>query len=380
MNLFSLGSWTWLWETINGLFLVISSLLYRLIGILYQVFDAVAKASLFSEDIFNEFTSRIYVIVGIAMLFIFAYNIILMIINPDDKKSTGAATKLVKETIISLVLVILLPTIFRYMTTFQNNILDSNIIGKIILVGDTGTAGTTGCDTDDYDCHCNFTSYGLDKYTERGTVLFFWSKNSNTNKDLTTQLSNACVNYKGLSDSVKGAYSIAPILMQAFYRPVNFTFEQCEDYLQGDTSLIPDATDQSVCVNYFYDVAASRYTGNIAPFVNDAFLRNIVSDSSKGNLEFDWLFAVLAGALAVWMFLCYAMEIGVRVAKLGVLQIISPIPVMMRIIPSQKDGMFNKWYKQLLNTYLDVFIRLMIIYFALFAVSLVPDVIDNLFM
>ena len=104
MNLVTFGSWTWLWETLNGLFLVICNLIYMLISLLYQVFNAVAKVNLFSDEVFKDITSRIYVVMGIAMLFIFAYNIILMIINPEDKKSTGSTAKVVKETVISLVL------------------------------------------------------------------------------------------------------------------------------------------------------------------------------------------------------------------------------------------------------------------------------------
>lgn len=377
MNLFILGSWNWLWETINGLFLVICNLIYSLISWLYQVFDAVAKVNLFSEETFDEITSRIYVVMGIAMLFVFAYNIILMIINPDDKKTTGNTGKLVKETIISLVLIILLPTIFNYMYIFQNNILDSQIIGKIILgTNISNDDEVSNCDPKDYDCTCDFSGYGLENYVLDDNWFF------DDISDVTAELTNKCKNFKtgaDMTDSKRGAYAIAPILMSAFYKPTNFTFDDCVSYLQGDSSKITDADEQRVCVNYFYDVTASKYSGNISPFVMDNYLRIIVSDSSKNLMEFNWLLAIVAGVLAVYMFFCYAMEIGVRVAKLGVLQIFSPIAVMMRIIPGKKEAMFDKWLQQLKNTYLDVFIRLMIIYFALFAISLVPGVIDQLF-
>ena len=79
------------------------------------------------------------------------------------------------------------------------------------------------------------------------------------------------------------------------------------------------------------------------------------------------------------MYFSYCIEIGVRVAKLGVLQILSPIAVMLRIVPKQKEAFFDKWFKNVKDTYLDVFIRLLIINFALFAVSLIPGVIKTLF-
>ena len=143
MSLLSLGGffsdiWMSIWLSLNDF-------VYSIISVLYQVFEGVANVNLFSEEVFKDITSRIYIIMGIAMLFIFAYNLILMIINPEEKKSTGQTTKIVKETIISLVLVILLPTIFNYMSIFQSHVLKSGIISQIIL-GDTG--GTSGEDCD----------------------------------------------------------------------------------------------------------------------------------------------------------------------------------------------------------------------------------------
>ena len=88
MNLFSLGVnilfswlgnfvsdvWTQIWVSLNGL-------VYGTITLLYRVFVAIANVNLFDKDIFNKFTERMYLVVGIAMLFIFAYNLVLMIIN-----------------------------------------------------------------------------------------------------------------------------------------------------------------------------------------------------------------------------------------------------------------------------------------------------------
>lgn len=375
MQLFSLCSSDWLWETINGLFLIICNWVYILIGFLYKVFMAVARVNLFDKETFSKLTDRIYVVIGIAMLFIFAYNLILMIINPDDKKSTGATTKVVKETIISLTLVILLPTIFNWLYIFQNNILESNIIGKVILGGiGSDSSNSDNCAKGDYDCSCDFSDFrGLDKY-------IFDVKNIDESRDVREELGDMCNENKKIStDSERGAKSIGSLLMSTFYKPTNFSFQDCVDYLQNPEEDLESEEDRQICVNYFYDVTSSRYMGDTASFVMDPYLRNIVSDSKKNSMEFNFVMALVSGILAIYMFFCYTMEIGVRVAKLGVLQLISPIPVMMRIIPKQKEGIYDKWFNHLKNTYLDVFIRLMIIFFALFAISLVPDVIDTLF-
>ena len=185
-----------LWFTI---WLSLCNGVYSLIGALYRVFEAVANINLFSQDIFDQFVKRIYIIMGVAMLFIFAYNIILLIINPSDKNGSGNGLKLVKETFISLTLIALMPTIFNYMAILQKHILDTNIIGQVII-GDSG--GTSK------DCDYN-------NYTLLGNY-------ANT-------LQNECNNYKQLTSSVRGAYSVGPTLFMAFFRPAEYSYLECEN-------------------------------------------------------------------------------------------------------------------------------------------------------
>ena len=65
-----------------GLCILIDSLVYSLISIAYQVFNLIAKASLYNSENgdIKVMVERISVILGIGMLFIIAYNIILNII------------------------------------------------------------------------------------------------------------------------------------------------------------------------------------------------------------------------------------------------------------------------------------------------------------
>ncbi len=357
MNLFSLGVnilfswlgnfvsdvWTQIWVSLNGL-------VYGTITLLYRVFVAIANVNLFDKDIFNKFTERMYLVVGIAMLFIFAYNLVLMIINPEDKKSTGQMTKLVKETIISLVLVVLLPTMFNYMAIFQKNILDSQIITKIIF--------GNGIDLSTDDCN----------------------KYENVKSDVVTSnksLVDACDEYKDLSPSIKGAYTLTPTLFTAFLYPNNFSINQCRNYLLNGENTIESSDEKELCENYYVGFLMSNFTGNINYLFNSG-ITNTLKKNSQETLSFNYLLAFVAGIIAIIMFASYTIMIGVRVAKLGFLELIAPIPVMMRIIPKQKEALFDKWVKELKNTYLDIFIRMIIINFALYAVSLVPGVIDQL--
>ena len=366
MNLVLFGGFVYdAWMTIV---FALNWLTYNIIEILYRVFVAVANVNLFGKDIFEAFTKRMYIVVGMAMLFIFAYNIILMIINPEDKKGTGQMSKAVKETIISLVLVILLPTIFNYMAIFQKNVLDSQIISKIIL--DTGT----GEDGENFDC--NFSNCkSLEKLDDTISI---------------NKLETSCKNYydnKKTSPSVRGAYLMTPTLLNAFLYPVNYSMDSCENFIKScnkekltecDSSKIKDEKDRELCGRFFYSFKMSQYNGSIGYLLNRAYFKDVLKDEDQEILNFNYLYSLVGGILTIVMFASYTIMIGVRVAKLGFLEIIAPIPVMMRIIPKQKEALYDKWFNQLKNTYLDLFIRMIIINFALYAITLIPDVINQL--
>lgn len=442
MGLFTLGGFfsEAVAETWYSIWLSLNDLVYSLIAVLYQLFEAVANVSLFSDTVFEKITNRIYIVMGVAMLFIFAYNLVLMIINPEDKKGSGQMGKVVKETIISLVLIVLLPTIFKYMNIFQYHVLNTNVIGTIIL-GDT--SAEADCDFSDMELldeyigdekkKVSFGSYCL-KGGVAGTAvgagvgsiatpigtgvgavggavigcagglivggiekiakIFGYDDNQ-----AVTNLSTGCQLYSILPDSERGARAIAPTIFSAFYRPKMFGYVDCYNYLktcgsdkdcnytfdENNTNtddekngVIDTEKEKKLCAFYVYDVNMAKYSGDMSVFNADSDFYSEVKTSSD-LFEFNYLLAFAAGVLALYMFACYTIAIGKRVAKLGFLQIISPITVMMRIIPKQKEAIYDKWQKELINTYLDVFIRLVIIYFALFAISLVPDVINSLF-
>ena len=61
---------------------------------------------------------------------------------------------------------------------------------------------------------------------------------------------------------------------------------------------------------------------------------------------------------------------AVRCAKLAVLQIISPVPILARIIPGQ-ESIFNNWIKKTMATFMEVFIRIAIIFFCIYLISTV---------
>ena len=309
-------------NTFYSIFLIIDSIVYWFISICYQVFVLISQVNLFSESILRNIIDRVFTILGVVMLFIMAYQIIILIIDTDKAKGENGAKKTVVKIITSIVLIVLLPTIYRYMGVFQNDVLTSNVIGRVVMGG-----GTTTESNNDY-------------IKKSGTEM-------------------------------------AVIIASAFLHPikdgVEYSYIAC---LEDDAP--------SICTKY--NVAYDEAIDNNAP--GEFFMNSDLQDSLKLNffesvsnterqMKYIPILSTIAALLAIKMIIAFSLDIGVRVAKLGFLQIVAPIPIALNIGESQSI-LQTKWFKNLKDTYLDIFMKLIIIYFSMFSITMVPNVLENL--
>lgn len=93
------------------------------------------------EEFLADFVNRFYALIGIFALFKLAFNLLSSIINPEkfNDKEQGFG-KIIQRTIIALIMVVMLPTIFNLAFNMQNDILET--IPKVIL-GRSNGAGLT---------------------------------------------------------------------------------------------------------------------------------------------------------------------------------------------------------------------------------------------
>ena len=88
----------------------------------------------------------------------------------------------------------------------------------------------------------------------------------------------------------------------------------------------------------------------------------------ESGVEFDGLLALIFGCFVIYVIFLYSIDVAIRCIQLLFLQIMAPVAILLYIVPS-KDNMFNKWLKQCTTTYFDLFIRLMIMYFAMLVIK-----------
>ena len=247
------------------------------------------------------------------MTFKLVFSLIQSLIDPDkltDKKK--GFTALITRTLIAIILLGITPTIFREAFNLQSTIVGSDNSENIIykLVAGKNTKG-------------NFTDLG--RVLASDLYFSFFTDND------TPELNG------GTLDPIK-----QDIQDGTFYDRF-----KTDDYDNLRTSV--ENGDWS-----FYDTVDYL----------------TVKTNNQYVIEFDWFLSLGIAIVVIWMFVMYCVQIGVRVVQLAYLQLIAPVPILSYI--SDPEGSFKKWTHQCLTTYLDIFIRLAIIYFVM---TLIGDVL-----
>ena len=280
----------WVSNAFYGILLTIDYVIYLAINICYQLFEVVSKVEVFSTENVGVISRRIYTIIGIVMLFVFAYNIILAIVDPDSlSKGEKSVKNIVQNTIISIVLVTLFPLICEYMQIFQNHIIENNTIGNLIM-------GSTASDS-------------------------------------------------GENGQTKGALNVSVTIFTAFYHPIDenkepVTLTECESSSVKLCSRYKEMADN-----------AKNGIGGLWNFMHDEDLKDGIYDD---DMEYLFPLSTIAGVVAAYLFLSFSLDLGVRAAKLGALKLIAPIPIFLRITKpkgDQFDKWFSEFTKTYLQVF-----------------------------
>ncbi len=313
---------------------------YMILALSYRIFLAICQLDLFGgsaagQTIYDVFTQKIYMILSVVMIFIFAYELILMIINPDGD-GVKKTSNLLKNVVISIALVAVLPTVFKYMQVFQLHVIQNNTIGAIVL----GTSPTASGKSQE--------SYG--DTISVVMLMAFYHPQGGGYDDFFDTLGN----FKERDEAINS----------------------CTSHGQASTSTCESWYDALEEFWYKIQVDSSLDSGGVSSITWNSDLRKTIGDSDGSY--YMWVISTGCALLAAWFFISYAIDIGTRAIKLGFLEIIAPVPVMLRIIPKMEKS-FKTWQGELIKTYVELFIRVAVIFFIAKLCTLVPQFIDVIF-
>lgn len=311
---------SWWMDILRGIFGFLDKLVYGLIKwILYGIFDLSSIST--NSEVFSGIYGRIYVILGIFMAFKLSFSFFQYIIDPDSMtgKSEKGVSKLFMRVFIMLFALMALPA---------------------ILFGQNGSRGLL--------------SRAQDAFLPVLPRLIFGTESvggTNSSSGVTTTVEQT-------------ATELSVVALRGFFSPSKDLDSACGAGTYDQTPEIETMEDfeknlKTTCTvkgTGFIGIGATKYYKySYMPFVS-----------------------TVVGLLIAVLLLAITLDIAKRIFKMIILEVIAPVPIMSLIDPKgSKDGAFSHWVKNLTSTFLDIFLKLGLVYLIIVLIHLIVNANDS---
>ena len=278
----------------------IAAVIYNFIVDLYNVFMYTARAEILESSFIQGIYNKVGMILGIFMVFKLSFSLIQSLVDPSKfTDEKKGFGGIIKRSVISIVLLGITPSIFNMAFDLQNLVV--------------GSANNTD------------------------NIIYKLIVGKAPSKDAES------FGHVIASELYFGFYTENEPLklnqgLEVTYPDSGGVQLEVHDYEYLKTQILVDHMSFSDTVDYISITNAGQYV-----------------------IKWDGLFAIGFGLFMVYILITYCISVATRVIQLAYLQLIAPVPILSYI--SDPEGSFKNWTKQCMTTYLDLFIRLAIIYF-----------------
>ncbi|MBE6159637.1 MAG: hypothetical protein E7157_01160 [Lactobacillales bacterium] len=349
-------------EAIRDLFGAVNKFLYYCIAKFIDGMYKLANLDFGLGEQIDDFTSRIFVIMIIFMIFKLTLSVMNYLIDPDSftDKSKGGG-KLISRVIISVALLISINPIFNFLKDVQSTIINDDVVTNFILGSNTSI-----------------------------NLSFEYEDNGEKKQIYSTRMSDKCDDeYFVLSFSKGDNFSV--MALRPFYQiatGVDDAKEQMPNLYEvgycgtSTSSLATTGTDKGKLT--------SEIITNIKKDPNNAseLLKHKIYNSVSGDwdalheedfdIEFNYIWALVVGIVIVLMIISFCFDIVIRALTLFFYQLIAPIPIISYVSPKGKDSeMLGNWFKKLFSVWGSLFIRIGILDFVIYFTGIACNEIIN---
>jgi len=395
-------------KSIYDLLLWIDSSIYSFVSKLFNLFIDLVGATIFKTEVIENFANKIYAFIGIIALFVVTYNLLIAIVNPDKFQKNGL--DIIKKVVTSLIMIVLLPSIFNFANKVQNVIIEDAIIAKIFLGGQDKVTATVEVADDmgnietvekEYDITSDvlmknsgaemswivlnaFLYVDQDAlYDEDGNAKYKSADHITTEYSPAGKFVTLARTFKWFScgkvlivAGVNVATKFIPLGgiddgVAAFMAAIATKDLKVSTVKCIGALLVEFGSETAyVLTNDEVSWGATRLFASMGEFdLLTAWSDKIVS----GEIVYIPIVSTICGLILLYLIFSFCLDLGIRAVKLAFYQLIAPIPIMLRMLPNN-DKAFSNWIKVTTTTYLEVFVRLIIIYVVVFFASHVGDI------
>lgn len=343
-----------LWGDIRSIFFWIEGAGFAFIDNAYRVFISLAKGNLFDPNIVKHILSRMYIVVGIFALFRIALLLVNSIINPDNfNKEKAGVSKIFINTVIMLVLLVMVPTIFSWSRDLTSVIVDNNLIQKVF-----NNSGSTGEDVNP--------GYEMQRIALGAIIKINDNIEWKANKDGYVEPGNSsdCPSCDSGNDNDD-------------YKAINCVLALQDGKVDGNANKNSGDTEGNLCLMSGKDKYGNSIEGKVNwSAVSDHNGNYTKKDGGKTYIYESPAFLILAtGIFITYVLLSFSFDIAKRMLELAVLEILSPLFIATYVDPkSAESGPFKKWLTACGKSYASLFVRLAVIALMLLSISLIRKI------
>ena len=341
--------------------LTIDSIIYWIAAQLIAFAIDVASSEFVLYDVINAIIDRAYIIAGVFALFIMSYALIKGLFDPDGMfKGKNGVGSIVKNLVIAIALVALMPTIFQYMFRFQNIIVENNVIGTIILGNDGGSlifkdkdGNSSNPITPESVGYKNYVKISANNMVFSALNCFVYADDNDEIIDLSPSF-------------VTPGTFLTPFLNPGLglSRAINKAIDSLRLGNDDETSFNAIKTEIVLSGNF---LRLNLLSYNIATGGEHS--------TSGAHIHYIYIVSTVAGIAMLVLAFTFCVNLVVRMFNLFMLEVISPIASFSLIIPNSK--IFDTWLKAVLKEYLDLFIRLATLNLAILIFSYFEELVNQ---
>ena len=320
-------SQNWFMDIVRQIFGFFDELVYGLFEpVLYGIFDM--SGIITNSSLFTGIYKRLYVILGVFMAFKLMFSFFQYLVNPDDMtdKSKGVG-KLFMNVFIMLFALLLLPS--------------------LLFSGFTKSSDGT---------------------PTSGGIL------PRAQKSLLPVLPKVIMGYDNIGNTddlvATTTKSITATTLRVFFHPAEGLDDACKTGTYASLKEIENTDDFRAKIIDSCTVVKGE---NQRKFL---WIFNVAKVYTYSYLP---IISTAVGVLLLLIFLAISIDLAKRCFKLVVLEVIAPIPIMSLIDPkaSKGESAFSKWLKNLTSVFLDIFIKVGLIYLILVFLQIITDTVSD---
>ena len=275
-----------------------------------------------SADFAKLIYTRIYIILGVFMVFKLTFSFLKYLVSPDamTDKEQGVG-KLIGRVVAMIIMLIAFPIVF-----FNPVPGDSQNRTVLAVLQD-----------------------GVVKTLPR-IILGQAIDNTNASGGV-----NAKDNGKELALSMLKSFYYPSVCDEDSKNYDQSKASNCSEYFAGKSTTISDKGLESTGIDSF----SKFYNSVLNEAGNDTYA-----------YQYMWPLTTVTGILLIAIMAGICIDVAVRCFKLLILEVMAPVPIMTYIDPkASKDGSFAAWSKTLISTYIDLFVKLGTVYLVLLLAS-----------